>query len=113
MEETCKALIGNAQTDKELVEPEVKETVDRYDKLSFACAQKQKELDDIQQSLTVYKNTLSPVEELVSNTEQALALQEPVIGDLKKNKDDLEKVKVLLYIFNNLKTVALLTVLNG
>lgn len=96
VEHTCEAVINHAQTDKDLIEPEAKETVDRYDKLDLACSQKIKEADDVQDSLSKYKNALSPVEELLNKIEEAVAEQEPAGADLKKNKDELEKVKVFV-----------------
>ena len=96
MEEKAKSVIDHAQTDKEPVEEEAKEAVDRYDKLDLACAQKQKELEGVQDCVKEYKDALSPVEELLVKAEQTLAEQEPAGADLKKNKEDLETIKVLL-----------------
>ena len=94
IDEKSKAVIGLAQADQETVEKEAEELTERYDKLDATCAGKQEELENVVNALEQYRAALKPVNQMLDKADAVLASQGPVSGDLKKNKQDLDKIKV-------------------
>lgn len=93
-EEKSNAVADLTDTDKDDVLSEAKDITDRYDKLNAKCAEKEQELQDVKDAMQAYREALEPVQELLEKTENKIDDEEPISGDLDKNKDELEKIKV-------------------
>ena len=89
-----KAVINLAEADIDIIEEEAHNAVERYDKLNAACAQKEKDLIELQDLCTRYYSHLKPLDKMLSEIEAVLESQGPVGGDMEKIKMELNKIKV-------------------
>ncbi|EDO29908.1 predicted protein [Nematostella vectensis] len=94
-EEKSKALIGVTEADKDVVESEACDAVERYDKLNAKCALEEQQTSDVKEAFAKYADGLEPLRALLDKAEPVLGSLEPVSGDVNKNKEELENVKKL------------------
>ena len=88
------AVTALAQADQETVEKQAQELTERYDNLDASCAAKEEELENVLNALEQYRVTRQPVDQMLDKAEAVLASLGPVSGDVDKNKEELDKLKV-------------------
>lgn len=101
VEDKCESVVDLTEDDQELVQSQAKDLIDRYDKLCADCLEKEKETSEIQDALASYADALSPVQGVLDKAEDLVGDGAPISGDLEKNKEELDNIKVsiLCYVY--------------
>lgn len=97
VDEKSSSVVDLTEADQDAVESQAKDLIERFDKLSADCLDKEKEVNEVQDALAAYSDALSPVQEVLAKAEDLIGDATPVSGDLEKNKEELENIKVRVF----------------
>lgn len=94
VDEKSSSVVDLSETDKEPLQSQAKDLIERFDRLNADCAGKEKELEGVEDALAMYSDALTPVQDVLDKAEDLLGDGQLVSGDVDKNKEELEKIKV-------------------